>query len=423
MINQTVLFILLLCLILFGIAIWYFQQQQKPILQQQPIIMQPILQDTAQIERQIEQIKVERDPPEVIRLNELLIEFESDPTRWDIVIAIADIYRKGAFPRFLPNENLALRCYKIASMCPNGKVAGMGQSKYIETRDDPLNNIDKAGAELPIDVGVRICELAESTIQSTPWHLFEKPQQKQHIVEPIAMPLTGLYDDLEWLTTNRDIETIAPVQYRVDAQNVHDHGVTKITKHNIDNLANNININNLNRENGGLDDIRATIIENNDLSVKTKEDALFVIEKLGDSKHSSFNVTEREALAMVWDKIGKTDDPIVRTNLKETLAKQLASSIEHGNIVCSSGKITRIMSTLDGVSNEPTRPTWAIREEIGTLANKLRDKYTVELGDTPAAGQRIREEFTKQVSEEYIEKLGMSKKIIEPLIIEYEMGF
>jgi hypothetical protein len=81
------------------------------------------------------------------------------------------------------------------------------------------------------------------------------------------------------------------------------------------------------------------------------------------------------------------------------------------------------MGTLDGVSNEVTRPMWAVREELGSKAAKIREEMTEKYGDTPEAGRRMQEEFAKQVKEEYIQKLGMSQKIIDPLISEYSLGF
>jgi hypothetical protein len=195
--------------------------------------------------------------------------------------------------------------------------------------------------------------------------------------------------------------------------------VSAVTQFNIEKLKTNVNINNLG---GSSDDIRAAILDTK-TDERTKADAMHVLDKLGDFKHSSFGTTEKEALQMVWSKINSQNDPTLRENLKETLAKQLASSIENGHIVCSSGKITRIMGTLDGVSNEAARPMWAVREELANLASKTRDQATEKYGDTPEAGRRAQEMFSAEVKNEYIDKLGMSKKIIEPLIDEYSTGF
>jgi len=158
-----------------------------------------------------------------------------------------------------------------------------------------------------------------------------------------------------------------------------------------------------------------------ELNSKTKEEALHVIDDLKDFDHSAFNISEKSSLKLVWEKINNSSD--MKENLVETLAKQLSSTIENGHVVCSSGKITRIMSTLDGFSNEVARPMWALREEIGNKAAKIREDMTQQYGDMPEAGRRMREEFAQSVKDEYVKKLGMQEKIIDPLISEYELGF
>ena len=427
--------LLLLCTVLVGIAVWLYMQEngapvQEPVNKDQDeearaaqvVAAAMAAEEEANIERRVEQLQAAKAPPEVDRLDALADEFERDPTKWDLLIAVGDIYRKGAYPRFLPDEELASRIFKIAAMCPDGKVAGMGQAKYIEARTDTIKDIDKAGNLLPQVQGMRVCEAAEAAIQSTPWHLFEKPKQLKAPEQPVAAPLRDFpdFEEVFWDTRNDGpIDTGVPA-YRADAQNVHDHGVSAVTSFNIDNLKKNVDINSLGG--GNTEDIRAAILDTK-TDERTKADAMHVLDKLGDYRHSTFGTSEREALQMVWSKIKSQEDPVLRDNLKETLAKQLASAVENGHVVCSSGKITRIMGTLDGVSNEAARPMWAVREELANLAAKSRDVATERYGDTPEAGRRAQEAFAAEVKAEYIEKLGMSKKIVEPLIDEYSMGF
>ena len=88
-------------------------------------------------------------------------------------------------------------------------------------------------------------------------------------------------------------------------------------------------------------------------------------------------------LYAAWDTIQRQDDTL-RENLIETLATQLATGIEHGVTVCSTGKITRMMSTFDGVYNiegvEKVKPMWALRDEIAGLAAKVRDAHPDDTG-------------------------------------------
>lgn len=367
--------ILFICLIA-GVLMWFFHKPSQQVVYVHPVVR------LSQAQK-----KVQQDPPEIKELRTHLQEFEADNGRWDILITVGDIYRKGAFPRFLPNEQLAMQIYKVAATSPDKQVSGLGQSKFMECWYDSIKAEDKAGVHLPTIYGETLCELAEVAILSTPWYLFEKPKTQPE-------------EELEILI----IDTPPVITYRSDAQNVHDHSVTHITKHNIDK----IKVSSPMKDEASIRDA----ILNQDLPATVKEDALHVLDNLTDHTHSTFEISERDALSTVWDTISNTQDPQVQANLKETLTKQLACAVENGHIVCSSGKITRIMSTLEGTDTyEPVRPTWALREELGALAVKTRDE------------NKDKQEFAKKAREEYIDKLGMSESIIGPLINEYEAGF
>ena len=452
--NRNTMLIIIITGLLAVIAYWFYKNQpyeeteptearhyvQEPAYEQE-MTPELIQEDTDDLERQIEQIKVDQRQPEVTNLQNLLEEFEEDNNKWDNVIAIGDIYRRGAYPRFLPNEELAARCFKIAAMCPNGVIAGLGQSKFIETRDDPIESIDKKGEHFPKIYGEQICEIAESTIKTTPWHMFEKPRaEKNKVIKEPTAPTFNLnalnafnfeeLEDVTWINNlqenrfdfNEDdaVPQIVP-QYRIDSQNVHDHGVAKVTQFNINNLKDSSD-SNKSVSDSKIQEIKNAIAKVKDVSDQTKKDALHVIDNLTELNHSSFDTTEKNALGMVWDNINKQNSDL-KDNLTETLTKQLASGVEHGHVVCSTGKISRIMGTLDGVSNVVARPTWALRDEMSNLAIKIRKEATEKYGDTPAAGTHMQKEFEAQIKEEYIYKLGMSEKIIMPMIEEYASGF
>ena len=362
--------------------------------------------------RQEEKQEIIEIQPEIQRLQQLVNEFAVNNAKWDNIIAVGDIYRKGAFPRFIPNEDMALRCYKLAAMCPDGMTAGIAQSKYIETRDEPINDVDKKGVPFPTEYGNHICLLVESAIISTPYHMFEKPKrikdENYFFHSSPALPKVSR-------TFSQVVQSAARKNpaYRSDAQNVHDHGITSVTNHNILKLKETTNTRGM--YNDVTEQVRHNILEG-EVSENTKLDALNVLDNLKDHVHSTFNVSEKDALAMVWDRINKQPSAEIKRNLKDTLITQLASGMEKGHVVCSSGKITRILSTLDGVENEQTaRPMWVIKDEFANLASKIRDKYS-DL-------KLMQDAFTKEVNTEYVEKLGMSTKIIQPLIDEYLVGF
>jgi hypothetical protein len=136
-----------------------------------------------------------------------------------------------------------------------------------------------------------------------------------------------------------------------------------------------------------------------------------VAEDLGNCVNGSYGVSERQLLSLALEKIDGMDLES-RKNITEMLVKQLATGVELGHVVCSSGKVARIMSAFDGTDAFETvvKPLWVVREEIGGMAAKIR----YEVSEHEAAS-----EFTRRVLEEYCGKLGMARSVIEPIANEY----
>jgi hypothetical protein len=385
-------------------------------------------------------------PAEALRLRELADAFEADDAgAWDALVAMGDVYRNGAFPRFLPDDDMALECYRLASRCPNGDVAGIAQSKYVQTRASPVSQADRAGAPMPVEHGRRALALASRRLAELPERtVYSRPKR---IPEPEPAP--ALHDDhLDWawvdaVATAAEATLIPvgaavaapPARYRADSQNVHDHGVTSATKKNLDGLRARSSARG---EALSEEEIKDALLRKGNLSDAEALDALRVIDSLeGELRHSTLGVTEREALAVVWGRIRREPDAALRDNLTETLARQLASGVEHGHVVCSTGKIARIASTLEGAGlpdvAATARPTWAVKEELGTLAAKVREETLAgldaasasayERGEAPAAEERMRDEFRRRATATYVTDLGMSAAVVEPMLEAMEAAF
>ena len=374
-----------------------------------------------------ERKQVEKTPPEVERLAELLRIFKASPhDNWETLVAIGDVYAKGAYPRFRPDEDMALECFKIAVTCPNGDVVGIAQSKYIECREESIASVDRAGKELPRFYGVEACRAGERAILETPWDRFTKPKAP---VLPRNRDLPRARDP----PTARDLPLdIDFGTLRIDSQNVHDHSVTKTIKRNLDVLKGDVGNAGDNVDHPALKErVRHVILEQDDISQENKYDALTTLESLSNSVHSSFNTSEVEVLNVVWSKVKDNDD------LKNMLVRQLASGVEHGHVVCSTGKISRMVGTFDGMDVDGVdvaKPMWVVKDEIATLAGKIRDeqlnglssseRYSYEQGDDNSkVAQQMKTEFEERVKKEYVEKLGMSMSVIAPITEIYSAGF
>ena len=363
------------------------------------------------------QIATYEQPPEFIKLQGLLIEFTKNHT-WDNVITIGDIYKNGAYPRFKYNKEMAIECYKVAAMCPNSDVAGIAQIKYIETIEDIKKNhnkvdIDNEGEDIPTMFGKEICELGKEIIRDTPYNSFSKPKSKHNPVglEPMYFDITNNTAPLFAFFTET-IQERPTIQhtYRNDLQNVHDHSVTGIIKKNIQLIKQENLLKNVNKDDNAQNVINA-ILNSDDLSTDIKGNAITVITTLNDiDSHGTYNVTEKDALSIVWNKINNESDEIKKKNMIDILAKQLDSGVENGHVVCSSGKIARIISTFDGVDDSMTtsRPIWAIREELATLAGKINN-----------TSNNPKMDFINTANDLYINQLHLDPNVINPIIEEY----
>ena len=112
---------------------------------------------------------------------------------------------------------------------------------------------------------------------------------------------------------------------------------------------------------------------------------------------------------------------------------QLIDCYHSGVIVCSTGKITRIISVVGDTDNfEDQRNIYYIKQELESLAFKVREdelkKMAPEEVDAYNNGSelladRLKEKYIEAVKQEYCEKLGMLYKILSPMVKENLIGF
>ena len=124
-----------------------------------------------------------------------------------------------------------------------------------------------------------------------------------------------------------------------------------------------------------------------------------------------------------------------RADLGNVLCSQLASAIEKNLPVCLTGKISRIQGVLDGQEDVTSAlglrvamPMWVVRQELSALASKVRAEAeaasdSVADGGTDEDGDGGEAEFRRRAFAEYVEKLGLSEKVLAPVVDEYAQGF
>lgn len=370
------------------------------------------------------------------RLNHITNEFVQT-NNWSLLLLAGDIYARGSYPRYQPNELLAIKIFKQASMCPDGHVAGLAQVRIIETRDYPLHEADRHGDMLDTSFGERLCHLAHERILREPRSNFQKP----------SAPIKYTSDTPQTRRATTEHNNI-PKQHQTQrnfggAQNVHDHAVINIMKNNLIKF-------DTPGENEGLDESLAEvtdcILRDRELSDVEKTHAMAVLERISEHRstdHSIFGKSELQILDAVWRVLKTSIMPKNKSlymNLVTTLGKQLASGVEQGSVVCSTGRVTRILATFDGtdLSNyigstiETVRPIGVVREELFTLAAKVRedelkvaspDLRAAYINDDPLLRHKsdimkeiITKAFRDKARDVYVSELGMSPNIIRPLV-------
>jgi hypothetical protein len=158
------------------------------------------------------------------------------------------------------------------------------------------------------------------------------------------------------------------------------------------------------------------------LTPQEREDADRVLCSLTDQTHSRLGVSEKQALARVWGRIQA--DPN-RDALTETLGKVLSTGVEHGHVVCSTGKIMRVLGSLDGTGVVSLKTDTAVDAELLHLAAQVRrrvlddadvqDRQAYETGVPGLAGDRVRRAMSEALMRD---AQATYDGLIDPAVLE-----
>lgn len=190
-----------------------------------------------------------------------------------------------------------------------------------------------------------------------------------------------------------------------DPQNVHDTTVLRsmkksLNKLNVDLREKGIAINN------SYTDIMS-FLKNKPQNDKTKN-AIKALEEIKKNEivNSSLDIKEIDALNTVYSRINSYSDQDLRNNVKENLYDELSSMVEYDNVVCSTGRITRIIDTLNGYDESVVvKPMYVIREEMLSKGASIRNKLSEEINPEGS-------EFDKLLKEKIVTELNNDYKDI-----------
>lgn len=151
-----------------------------------------------------------------------------------------------------------------------------------------------------------------------------------------------------------------------DTQNVHDHSVQNIGNQIIDTLESQVNAS-PNDFSSNKQAIMSHVDETKYPHVRRVCDSLnpnFV--------HSRFNKSEADVFNLMWTKVKNEPDK------RDIFIDSLNSGVEHGHVVCSTGKIMRMLSALDATDDSipDLKPDWVVRQEILAVISNTIDNLT-----------------------------------------------
>jgi hypothetical protein len=372
-----------------------------------------------------------KQPTEITLMKDLIKEFNNDNTKWINLIKIGDIYTKGLYPIYKPNKYLGLKCFQIAMISPDNNISNLAKMKFQENKYNNIYLDDINGQDLPIKYGNEICNLAKNYLENIKLNLNNNNNNTLFEIDLNNNNDNNIIIEIDNNDNNEIDNNDNNEIYINDLQNVHDHSVNNIIKTNIELLKQNYNINNITNE-YIINIIIEKIYEKTNIDEQVRFNAIEVLHSLNNINHTTFNISEIDSLKYIYKYIENNTN---KDNLYHILILELSNCIENGFIICNTGKISRIISILDGLDDKynQIKNIYTIKEEIQNLANKIREQILKESNELDKqnyindADDKLSNlminELEKKVNEIYYKKLNLNKEILKPIIEENIIGF
>jgi len=175
-----------------------------------------------------------------------------------------------------------------------------------------------------------------------------------------------------------------PIRYAppaINSQNVHDTGVSNSVKQAVNKIAKNTLMTKTVQT--SVNEIKQ-LIDKSNVGHAKKQDAIKALNHIvsTDGHVSKINMSEVDALNLVWNRIHDPKNHNQRENLKETLVNELAECIEHNSTVCTQGRASRIIDTLNVVDPDvKIKDDSTLRQEMLMKASKIQQKIYNNLPD------------------------------------------
>lgn len=275
------------------------------------------------------------------------------------ILHVGKIYLNGIHPSVLPDKMMAGRIFSSfmnvsSSLQPWCKLYLQDVHAVMYSDLDAIKQNGTVYTPLPTNIVHRIQIAIDKA---------DKPMIAYQIPFDTKW-LKQLNDDDSNDYNEKTILTKLPKQIiKNDTQNVHDSSLQNIGNEILNiieteqpsNIENNDFLSNVNE-----------LLSNKEYNTLKYPEVKRVCNSYTNLIHSRFNKSEQEVFNMIWTKV-KT-----KPNSIHVFLDNINSSVEHDVIVCSTGKIMRLLSTFDGIDSEipDLKPDWIIKDEISQIIAK-----------------------------------------------------
>lgn len=347
-------------------------------------------------------------------------------------LELGDLYMYGLHPVLLPDkQQAALVFQKLAdhgsatgSDIARGKLEEIWKLGYAEDVD-AIPRVDQSYVALPRLSLRELIVIQVPTMRRAP---LAKRQSQTELMD-LQTNNTRIDMDAEvaagLVMPNERLLDIVPVQHVwSDSQNVHDSMVQKAVHKRLNEMHDTFG--DTSPDTSPLKEFDA-VLNYVPLDAQTKVDAKHVLTSLSDKVHSRYEQSEKDVFAKVWSRIQSPENSDRKEEMIKILAQSLASGVEHGYVVCSTGKIVRMMGALDGmdVKYETTgnalKPEWALRQEIANKAAHIQTTFE-EANDIENV-QGMKTALFDACTQDYVSSGLMTSAELEKIIKPYLEAF
>ena len=391
-----------------------------------------------------------RDSPRAdLALNYMVIEFHNSRDE-NALLSILKLYLFGLNPRYTPNKITGLKLIQFINdnefhfsktFILHCKVLWEQTSSQVYNDPDvfgtlelPDNIVEKISQAVQYhrenDIPVRPCAIETAPFGSLheAAHELEHTDREEYrdIVEDI---LTAEQDATPYDGENDANATRRNV--RSDSQNVHNLSVPNAVHRSLNAIVS-LNVSIPLRTFQDTFQSYRDDLNGSDLDEETKSRAVQVVRSFSNSPHSRFQMSEQEVFIHVYERIDNSRD---KDSLVNLLTQNLASGVEYDTIVCSTGKITRMVSTFDVVDDEipDLKPDWVLREEISAIAAKTREdvlnesspreREDYETDSNSELSETMQNRFIEEITKRYVHEGILSEAGLTLLSSEYLDAF